>query len=223
MPNEKMRDCNTCKHHVQAGPIPKDCRDCLTITANTFGEATRLPLWEPKEEKRMAIKVTPCVDFRAPAAFVEFDPVTEGRGLERPAVDRKDTNPKDSVGIRKAPLSTVPMNVVAEAGVAMLEGALKYGRHNYRAMGIRESVYFDGTMRHLLAYWEGEDIDPDSGVSHLTKAIASLLVWRDAQMNGNATDDRPPKAKAFYPDLNARAARLVDAAPQPAPKHHTAL
>ncbi|NBT76566.1 MAG: hypothetical protein EBT15_11515 [Betaproteobacteria bacterium] len=36
-------------------------------------------------------------------------------------VDIKATNPKDAVGIRKAPLSTVPSGVMAEVGVAMLE------------------------------------------------------------------------------------------------------
>lgn len=101
-------------------------------------------------------------------------------------------NPKDAVGSKKPPLSCVPMNVVQEAGVAMLEGAVKYGRHNWRSSGVRSSIYFDATMRHLLAWWEGEDVDPDSGLSHVTKAIASLLVLRDAQLSGTVVeDDRP--------------------------------
>lgn len=55
----------------------------------------------------------------------------------------KPSNPKDTVGIRKAPMSTVSAAVMAEVGVAMLEGAAKYGRHNYRAVGVRASVYYD--------------------------------------------------------------------------------
>ena len=114
----------------------------------------------------------------------------------------KPTNPKDAVGVSKAPLSTVPANVLAELGVAMMEGALKYGRHNYRHAGVRASVYYDALMRHMMAWWEGEDIDPDSGVPHIVKAIATLVVLRDADYRGMLEDDRPPRAEPFYPALN---------------------
>jgi len=133
----------------------------------------------------------------------------------------KPTNPKDMVGVRKAPMSTVPATVLAEIGVAMLEGASKYGRHNYRAVGVRGSVYYDGVMRHLMAWWEGEDIDPDSGMSHVTKAITSLVVLRDAMMQGKLTDDRPPRALPFYPALNAGAANIIDRYADRNPTHYT--
>jgi hypothetical protein len=75
----------------------------------------------------------------------------------------------------------------------MLEGARKYGRHNYRISGVRASVYIDATKRHLDKWWDfGEDTDPDSGLSHITKAICSLYVLRDAMINGKMVDDRPP-------------------------------
>lgn len=133
----------------------------------------------------------------------------------------KPTNPKDMVGVRKAPMSTVPANVLAEIGVAMLEGASKYGRHNYRAVGVRGSVYYDGVMRHLMAWWEGEDIDADSGMSHVTKAITSLVVLRDAMMQGKFTDDRPPRAAPFYPSLNTGAASIIDRYADRNPTHYT--
>lgn len=113
--------------------------------------------------------------------------------IERP--EKKDTNPKDSVGIRKAPMSTVPTRFVLGVGLAMMEGARKYGRHNYRVAGIRLSVYYDAFMRHMMAWYEGEDIDPDSGLSHLYKAGACLAIIDDALANGMCTDDRPPKMK----------------------------
>ena len=133
----------------------------------------------------------------------------------------KPTNPKDAVGIRKAPMSTVPANVIAEVGVAMLEGAAKYGRHNYRCAGVRASVYYDGVMRHLMAWWEGEDIDPDSGLSHVTKAITSLVVLRDAMMQGMCTDDRPPRSVDFYPRLNEKAGAVLDKYADREPQHYT--
>lgn len=126
------------------------------------------------------------------------------------ALDTKPTNPKDACGVRKVPMSTVPANVLAEVGVAMLEGGLKYGRHNYREVGVRASVYYDGTMRHLMAWYEGEDIDVDSNLSHITKAIASLVVLRDATMRDMVEDDRPPKTPNMYAELNKHAAELTD-------------
>ena len=135
---------------------------------------------------------------------------------------RKPSNPKDAVGISKAPMSTVSAPVMAELGVAMLEGACKYGRHNYRVVGVRASVYYDATLRHLFSWWEGEDVDPDSGLSHVTKAITSLVVLRDAMLHKMVEDDRPPGTlKPFYVELNAKAAAIVDKYKSVQPKHYT--
>jgi hypothetical protein len=107
--------------------------------------------------------------------------------------ETKPTNPKDALGIKKAPLSTLPTQVGFEVALAMLEGARKYGRHNYRSMGVKASVYYDACQRHLAAWWEGEDIDPDSGLSHIAKAAACLFVLRDSMLMENWEDDRPPQ------------------------------
>lgn len=128
----------------------------------------------------------------------------------------KDSNPKDAVGIRKAPMSTLSMPVMLEVGVAMLEGALKYGRHNYREIGVRASVYFDAVVgRHLAGWWEREDIDPDSGLSHITKAIAGLMVLRDAMIRGKMYDDRPRGTAGFVQSLNKKTEELLAKYPEP--------
>jgi hypothetical protein len=132
----------------------------------------------------------------------------------------KDTNPKDPVGTKKAPFSTLPAPVLAELGVAMLEGSRKYGRHNYRIAGVRASVYYDSAFRHLAAWWEGEDIDPDSQLNHVTKAIAGLLVLRDSMLSGNWVDDRPPRTKAgWLQALNATAAAIIEKYPDAVPPY----
>lgn len=124
----------------------------------------------------------------------------------------KDTNPKDAVGIKKVPFSTISGPVMAELGLAMLEGARKYARHNYRVAGIRASVYFDAAARHLIKWYEGEDIDPDSGLNHVIKAIASLHVLRDAMIFEKWVDDRPPalpNSNEFWAKLNELAAEII--------------
>lgn len=132
----------------------------------------------------------------------------------------KDTNPKDAVGCRKPPMSTVPAPVLAEIGVAMLEGACKYGRHNYRAVGVRASIYYDAVLRHLMQWWEGEDVDQDSGISHVTKAIAGLVVIRDSMMRGNWQDDRPPKcADGWMTELQAATDAVLGRFPEPVEPH----
>jgi hypothetical protein len=130
----------------------------------------------------------------------------------------KDTNPKDAIGILKVPFSVVPWRVIGEIGLGLLEGALKYGRHNYRVSGVRASVYYDAAMRHLTDWWEGTDIDPASGLHHVTKALSSLTVLRDAMLNGMCTDDRPPRLEPGWIDeLNQRAKALIEKYPNPKP------
>lgn len=147
---------------------------------------------------------SPIQSRSAPVERVLFEPISNK------SAEKKDTNPKDAVGTGKVPgISVLPQRVLGEVGLGMLEGARKYGRHNYRVAGVRASVYVDAVWRHLAAWWEGEDIDPDSGLSHVTKAIASLFVLRDGMMQGNWEDDRPPACAPWTSEQNAKAAAIV--------------
>ncbi|MBT8169865.1 dATP/dGTP diphosphohydrolase domain-containing protein [Falsiruegeria litorea] len=119
-------------------------------------------------------------------------------------------DPKQAVGMAKVPFQALPFAVLAELAVAHGEGALKYGRHNWRSGEVVASTYYAAALRHLFAWIEGEDIDPDSGLSHLTKAMASLGVLRDAQIQGRAIDDRPPATPAgFIPNLNTATGEMT--------------
>lgn len=135
----------------------------------------------------------------------------------------KLSNPKDAIGSRKAPMSTIPASILAEMGVAMLEGSAKYGKYNYREVGVRASIYYDAVLRHIFAWWEGEDIDPDSGMSHITKAMTALVVLRDSMTRENWTDDRPPKSNNFYNELNNLSGEILDRHADKSPKHVTDL
>ena len=126
-------------------------------------------------------------------------------------IEKKETNPKDRIGIRKVPMSGLPAPVLMECGLVKLHGDLKYGAYNWRHAGVRSSVYFDAVHRHLNAWWEGEDIDPDSGEHHIAHAITGLAVLRDSQMFGNCTDDRPKSHKpGWIQEMNERASAMMD-------------
>jgi len=123
----------------------------------------------------------------------------------------KQTNPKDGIGATKSPLSVLPAQVLQETALALYEGDRKYGRSNYRVAGVRASIYYDAAMRHMMQFWEGEDIDVDSGISHVTKTIAGLMVLRDAMLNDMCTDDRPPKVKNqnFMIEYNEKVKEII--------------
>lgn len=136
-------------------------------------------------------------------------------------ITSKDTtggslNPKDFVGIKKVPFSTIPAEVTAEVGLAFLEGALKYGKHNWRVSGVRASVYYDALLRHVTDWWEGTDSDPDSGLNHLVKGLACLYILRDSQRVGRLIDDRPPSLPSgWVSEMNEHAKVLIEKYPNP--------
>lgn len=142
-----------------------------------------------------------------------------GEGVYR--TGSKPSNPKDSVGVKKwRQFFAVPQRVLWEIGVGLLEGAMKYGRFNYRVAGVQASIYIDAAKGHISAWEEGEDIDPDSQLSHITKAICSLIVLRDGMIEGNFTDDRAPRHKtadAHKAALQAVVDNLFERYPEPLP------
>ena len=77
-----------------------------------------------------------------------------------------------------------------ELGKAMADGEAKYGRFNWRDRSITASVYYDAMMRHMLAYWDGENVASDSGAHHLGHVMACCAILLDAARTGSLDDDR---------------------------------
>lgn len=68
-------------------------------------------------------------------------------------------------------------------------GAKKYGRDNYK-QGMDWLRITDAALRHITAFADGEDIDPESGLPHLAHArccMAMLLFYSHYNVG---TDDR---------------------------------
>ena len=105
--------------------------------------------------------------------------------------DSKPTNPKDALGIRKVPASTISAPVKLELGLAMMEGALKYGRHNYRDIGVRASVYYDALTRHIDSWWEGEDTDEPFWLESLDQLAFQAMLWGFANVLWRPQSCRP--------------------------------
>lgn len=104
----------------------------------------------------------------------------------------KPSNPKDVIGSTKPPLHNVPCGPLYQIGAAMLSGACKYGSHNWRSIGVRSDVYYDAMLRHIMSWWEGETLDPESGAPHLAHVAACCTILLDAEAAGKLADNRPP-------------------------------
>jgi hypothetical protein len=126
-------------------------------------------------------------------------------------------NPKELAGAKKpASWSVMPRWVALQVGRVMSVGAAKYGAFNYRETPIAASTYQDALERHLALWFDGEDNDAETGVSHLASAIASCTLLMDAQATGQLLDDRQ-KTGIVRRTLDALEALLVSL-PLPAPK-----
>lgn len=97
----------------------------------------------------------------------------------------------DSGGIKdnrgKAPINLVPSRPILAVAEILAFGALKYKPHNWRR-GLPWPDTYSSLQRHLLAWNEGEDLDPETGKSHLAHAACQLLFLLDYTITGVGED-----------------------------------
>jgi hypothetical protein len=105
--------------------------------------------------------------------------------------------------------------------IAMLDGALKYGRSNFRTSGVQATIYTDACKRHINAWLEGEEVASDSGVPHLAHALACLAIIVDAQAAGVLNDDRMVQGGylQLVEQLTPHVNRLKEVHKEKKPKH----
>lgn len=111
--------------------------------------------------------------------------------LENTTKQETAQNPKDIAGSRKPPLHLVPPVANIHECMVLAYGAKKYGTFNWRDERIQLTRYVAAAMRHLSAWTDGEDDDPDSKLPHLAHARATLGIMLDAISLGKSLDDRP--------------------------------
>jgi hypothetical protein len=116
--------------------------------------------------------------------------------LAIPAGGYPDHNPKTAAGASKVPLHLVPPSAKHFLAQAMLAGARKYGPYNWRDASISVSVYRAAAERHWDAFWDGQDLDPETGNHHVAHAMACCGIMLDAWSIGRLIDDRPSAGAA---------------------------
>ncbi len=124
------------------------------------------------------------------------------------AGDADEENPKDRIGATKPPLHLIPPAAEILEAVVMGLGAAKYGPFNWRTAHVKATIYIAAAKRHLVQWLDGQDDDPESGVSHLAHARACLGILLDALATGHLVDDRPaPGVAAALIDQHTQASR----------------
>lgn len=85
-------------------------------------------------------------------------------------------------------LLTFPDALKAFAKICMY-GANKYERGNY-LRGATVTQQIDSLMRHLSSYYNGEDIDPESGEPHVGHVVWNALQLAQMALTRPDMDDR---------------------------------
>lgn len=89
----------------------------------------------------------------------------------------------------------LPMDALEEIAKVLEFGAGKYDAWNWAdGGGFKYSRLFNSSMRHLVAwFWRKEDLDPETGISHLAHLGCNVLFLLHYVLNKNkftTNDDR---------------------------------
>lgn len=89
----------------------------------------------------------------------------------------------------KAPLALVPRSLLEAVSRVLEFGARKYKADNWR-LGIEWRRVAGSLLRHTFAWLEGEDKDPESGLSHLAHAATNVAFLLEYERTHQELDDR---------------------------------
>lgn len=92
----------------------------------------------------------------------------------------------------KLPWHLLPGDAVEEIVSILDFGAKKYAPRNWEK-GMSWSRVFSALMRHMWAWWGGENVDKETGKSHLAHAGCCILFLIAFEKRKSGTDDRPVK------------------------------
>jgi len=89
----------------------------------------------------------------------------------------------------KLPLHLLSTEAMNQTAAVLKFGAIKYAEHNWRK-GFTWSRPLSAAMRHITAFNDGEDKDPESGLSHLAHAACCIMFLLEFEKTQPQLDDR---------------------------------
>lgn len=97
-----------------------------------------------------------------------------------------DEMKKDGGKVRMDLLPVYPLQEVAKV---LTFGATKYAPNRWRK-GMEWNRLYGAVLRHITAWQDGQNNDPETGLSHLAHAITDLMFLLEYSRTGAGVDDR---------------------------------
>lgn len=163
------------------------------------GSESPEPGYRPESSSATRQQAEPCVQYNVldvvPSAS---DTICDGEDTGRVATSQYNIGDINSAewgsGARananKTRMDLVPVHLLGSCADVFEFGANKYAAWNW-AKGMKWSVPYACIMRHMAAWYRGEDIDPESGKPHLGHVMANLLMLEHYARAYKVGDDRP--------------------------------
>jgi hypothetical protein len=92
----------------------------------------------------------------------------------------------------KLRLDLLPVRPLQDIAAVYSNGAKKYSDRNWE-LGMMWSRCYASLFRHLLAFWSGENLDPESGQPHLAHVAVNAMFLLEYMRTHPELDDRPNK------------------------------
>ena len=86
----------------------------------------------------------------------------------------------------KPQLYLLPPKSISEVGKVLTFGAKKYDAHNWRKVEDLQNRYSSAALRHIFAHIDGEELDEETGLSHLAHAICCLMFKLEDELIGQS-------------------------------------
>ena len=120
-----------------------------------------------------------------------FEP--DGREQDGPIDAPKRSRDLHKVAVKhddgKDEYHLLPWDAVQCIAKILAFGAKKYSPGNWEK-GFEYSRCYNALMRHINAWWSGENLDADTGKSHLWHAGCNILFLIAFELRGTGNDDR---------------------------------
>ena len=93
----------------------------------------------------------------------------------------------------KPKMNLLPPKAIVEISKVLTFGAEKYDAENWRKLDDLQNRYTAGALRHIFAHMDGEELDPETSLSHLAHAMWCLLFKLEVELENAKIEEEEPR------------------------------
>ena len=93
----------------------------------------------------------------------------------------------------KPRMDLLPPKAIMEVAKVLTFGAEKYDAENWRKLDDLQNRYTAGALRHIFAHMDGEQLDPETNLSHLAHALCCLLFKLEIELENAQIKEEEPR------------------------------